>query len=70
MAKPDSEVRVELRSESVALGTPATIKFYVDGQLRAEIWAEVESQKGADGGQYPAVVLRSRDDVFVPTTYL
>jgi len=51
-------VRVEIQSEIVALGKPARVLVYENGNIVAEVVAEVDLQPGADGGYYHSVTLR------------
>lgn len=51
------KIRIEAESESVVLGKEAKVSIFQGEKLLAQIGAKIESQQGADGDYYPAVVL-------------
>ena len=53
-------VRIELQSEVATSDRPAKVLVYENEVLAAEIIAEVEPQKGGDGGLYPCVKLKQK----------
>ena len=56
---PDAgDITVKLEDEVVISGSPATVYVYQGDKLVAQVTADTELQRGADGGLYYAVVLK------------
>lgn len=53
-----SDLRILIESEDVLNDHPATVKVYFHGQLAAQVNAIAAPQSGADGAEYPAVILQ------------
>lgn len=56
--KTASDVRIEIESETGTGTRPARILVYYKDEVVALVTGTVESRPGADGGQYPCVVLK------------
>lgn len=52
-------VNVLICSEDVLKNAPAGVYIYENGVLLELITAKIEHRKGADGGLYPIVILRT-----------
>lgn len=51
-------IRIEIKSQIGTSSDPAKVSIYEDERLVAEVTADIEYQPGADGGQYPCVILK------------
>lgn len=55
-----NDVRIEIESETGTGTRPARIIVYYKDEIVALITGTVEFRPGADGGQYPCVVLKQQ----------
>ena len=61
-AVPFRVLTLALQDESVMLGTPATIQVQINEETVATVVAEIGRRQGAEGGWYPAVKLRMKEN--------